>query len=77
LPLLTLGNVDAKALLEGRQAVVAPAPAKGVLAVESPAGTFFGVVDSDGSGRLVAGRMASTGFLADFPDFLEFCPVSG
>ncbi len=77
LPLLTLDNAQAKALLEGRHVQVEPVPATGVIAVESQAGTFFGVVDSDGSGRLVPGRMASPGFLSDFPDFLEFCPVSG
>jgi tRNA pseudouridine55 synthase len=77
LPLLALDNGSAKALLEGRRVEILPAPAKGLLAVESAAGTFFGVVESDGSGRLVPGRMASPGFLADFPDFLEFCPVSG
>jgi tRNA pseudouridine55 synthase len=77
LPLLALDNGRAKALLEGRQVAVDPAPGPGVFAVESQGGTFFGVVDSDGTGRVVPGRMASPGFLADFPDFLEFCPVSG
>jgi tRNA pseudouridine55 synthase len=76
LPLLALDNAQAKALLEGRHVLAGPANA-GVIAVESQAGTFFGVVDSDGFGRLVPGRMASPGFLSDFPDFLEFCPVSG
>jgi tRNA pseudouridine55 synthase len=77
LPLLVVEYGQAKALLEGRHVTVEAAPQPGVIAVESPAGTFFGVVDSDGSGRLVPGRMASPGFLSDFPDFLEFCPVSG
>jgi tRNA pseudouridine55 synthase len=77
LPLLKLDNGQARALLEGRHVTFEPMPQSGVIAVESPGGTFFGVVDSDGSGRLVPGRMASPGYLADFPDFLEFCPVSG
>jgi tRNA pseudouridine55 synthase len=77
LPLLTLDNAQAKALLEGRHVQVEGAPTAGTVAVESRAGTFFGVVESDASGRLVPGRLASPGFLSDFPDFLEFCPVSG
>jgi tRNA pseudouridine55 synthase len=76
LPLMALDNAQAKALLEGRHVLAGPATA-GAIAVESQAGTFFGVVDSDASGRLVPGRLASPGFLSDFPDFLEFCPVSG
>jgi tRNA pseudouridine55 synthase len=77
LPALTLENAQAKALLEGRAVACDAALPAGATAVESAAGTFFGVVDCDGAGRMVPGRMASPGYLADFPDFLEFCPVSG